>query len=404
MTRRIYYTDSYRRSFAARVVERADGGRRVYLDETAFYPTSGGQPNDTGRLGGIPVIDVIDEGERVAHLLGTPLPPSDDSFALVTGEIDWPRRMDHMQQHTGQHLLSALLDDLYGWRTVSVHFGAEEATLDVDAAAADVTRERLDAAEHRANEVIAEDRTVAIGFEDAAAAAGLRKPSDRDGEIRVVTIDGIDRSACGGTHVRSTGGIGVILIGGVESVRRQARVSFRCGFRVVRQAHADRDALERIAAALSASVGEAPELVAKAAEELRELRSAYRSASIALVAFRAREMLAAAEPDPAGIRRVTDVRSSASADELRALAQAMSNEPRVVYLGASSDPPFVVFAASDGVGLDAGRTLREALVAERGRGGGSPRAAQGVPPDAAAVARVVERLQVASRNLAEGRQ
>ena len=398
-TRRIYYTDAYRRAFSARVVGLEDGGRRVYLDETAFYPTSGGQPHDTGLLAGVAVIDVVDEDDRIAHILAAPVGEGGAAGAdapggaLVVGELDWPRRLDHMQQHTGQHLLSAVLDDLYGWKTVSVHFGGAESTLDVDAAVAGLTPDRLRAAELRVNEVIAEDRPVRIGFEEAAAAAGLRKPSERAGEIRIVTIDGIDRSACGGTHVRSTGGIGALLVGGAEKVRGHARIAFVCGSRVVRRAHDDRAALERVSSALSVSVAEAPDAAARAAAQLAELQSWQRKAGGELAVLRARAMLAAAEPEATGFRLVVDVRGAADPDELRALAQAMSHQPRALYIGAASEPPFVVLAASEETGMDAGRVLRETLDAEQGRGGGSPRAAQGRLPDQPAVSRVVERLR-----------
>ena len=396
MTRRIYYTDAYRRQFAARVVERGDDGRRVHLDETIFYPTSGGQPHDTGMVGGVQVVDVIDEGDRIAHVLASALPPSAGSDGLIVGEIDWPRRLDHMQQHTGQHLLSAVVDDLYGWKTLSVHFGAEHSTIDVDAPFTDATGERLDAAERQANQVIAEERPVTVTFESTATAGGLRKPTDREGDIRVVTIEGIDRSACGGTHVRSTGGIGAMLVAGAEAVRGGARITFLCGARIVRRAHADRAILDRVAASLSASRAETPAVAAKLAAELRDLRATHRVATAELASRRAREMLLSAEQDAGGVRHVTDVRPDASADDLRALGQAVSSEPNAVYLGASLSEQFVVFSVAPGLGVDAGQTLRDALAHEGGRGGGSPRSAQGTLPDAEAVTRVVERLRSAT--------
>src|SRR6476646_10645000 len=172
MTHRLYYTDAELTEFTAAIVDLADGGRRAYLDATAFYPTSGGQPNDTGTLGGVRVVDVIDEGERIAHVLEAPLPLGASS--ALAGVVDAERRLDHMQQHTGQHLLGA--------ETTSVHFGPEVATLDLDVPVP--TREALLAVEARANALVAADVPIAVTFEDAATAAGLRKPSDRAGEIR----------------------------------------------------------------------------------------------------------------------------------------------------------------------------------------------------------------------------
>ena len=167
MTERLYYTDSYLASFSAAVSEIADGGRRVYLDRSAFYPASGGQPHDLGTIDGIPVLDVVDDGDRVAHHLAAPLAASS-----VHAVVDWPRRFDHMQQHTGQHLLSAVFIELLNAETTSVHFGADYATLALDVG--EVSPGELGDVQDRANAVIAENRLVTVGFEDAAAVTGLR--------------------------------------------------------------------------------------------------------------------------------------------------------------------------------------------------------------------------------------
>ena len=230
-TTRLYYTDSYLTSFDARVVQVADDGRRIYLDQTAFYPTSGGQPHDLGTLAGARIADVIDEGDRIAHILETAL--TGDAIS-VAGSIAWERRFDHMQQHTGQHLLSAVLEEAYGYHTVSVHFGADYSSLDLDVES--VTADRIVEAERRANLLLAENRAVTTTFEDASQVTGLRKASDREGALRIVSIAGLDRSACGGTHVRATGEIGVILVRKVERVRKAARLEFVCGLRAVRRA------------------------------------------------------------------------------------------------------------------------------------------------------------------------
>src|ERR1051326_3145750 len=218
-TTRLYYTDSYLTTFEAQVVEVADEGRRGYLDRTAFYPTSGGQAHDLGNLNGVRLADVIDEGERIAHVLESPL-----DATRVAGEVEWGRRFDHMQQHTGQHLLSAVLEEAYEFHTVSVHFGRDYSSLDLDADS--LSADQIQAAEMRANLVIAENRLVTTTFEDAATASGLRKGTDRTGTLRIVTIAGLDRSACGGTHVRATGEIGGLLIRKVERVRKSARLEF----------------------------------------------------------------------------------------------------------------------------------------------------------------------------------
>ena len=381
MTERLYYQDAYLAAFQATVLERADDGRRVYLDRTAFYPTSGGQPHDTGRLGGVEVVDVVDEGERIAHLVAAPVPAG-----TIRGEVDWARRFDLMQQHTGQHLLSAVLEDLHGFHTVSVHFGQDASTLDLDTPA--ITPEQVAAAETRANLVVTENRPVSIGFEDAAEAAGLRKPSDRTGPLRIVTILELDRSACGGTHVRATGEIGPILIRKVERVRKAVRLEFLCGMRAVRRARADQELLARLAAQYSAAQDELPALVEAQRGELKDAVAGRREAEAQLDRYRAAELYAGAAPDAAGLRRIV-VREEGGIDRLRGLAQAVAALPRAVFVGVAASPPGLLVAASEDSGRDAGAMLRGALAPAGGRGGGTPRLAQGTV-GAEALERVVE--------------
>src|SRR5215471_9348562 len=173
MTHRLYYTDPYLRAFDAKVVERSPDGTTLYLDRTAFYPTSGGQPYDLGSINGIGIVEIADEDERIAHRLSQPLAQDE-----VSGAIDWTRRFDHMQQHTGQHLLSAVFEELFALRTVSFHLGAESATIDLEGGTVD--QGTLADAERRANEIAFENRPVTIEFEDSRAVTGLRKPSDRE--------------------------------------------------------------------------------------------------------------------------------------------------------------------------------------------------------------------------------
>lgn len=385
MTVRHYYTDAYRAEFSAIVVDRSDDATRVYLDETAFYPTSGGQPHDLGTLGGVDVVDVVDEEGRIAHVLAAPLT---DQGRLV-GRIDWTRRYDHMQQHTGQHLLSAVFEDLFGAKTVSVHFGPESATLDLDAEM--VSYQQVVTAEARANVIVGEARPVTVAFEDALSAQGLRKASERTGVLRIVSIEGVDRSACGGTHVRSTAEIGAVLIRSTEKIRKATRVEFVCGTRAIRRARRDFESLTKIAGALSASFDDAPAVVATQAERLRDAENARKKLDKELSAFRVRERYDATAADASGVRTIV-VRGAESIDELRTFAQAAFALPRVVVVGALSKPPSVLFASSEDSGVDAGKLLKERLAAVGGRGGGSPRLAQGSVPDANALESVVGAL------------
>jgi alanyl-tRNA synthetase len=373
MTHRLYYTDSYLKEFDASVVECADGGRRIYLDRTAFYPTSGGQPFDTGRLGGIEVTDVVDEGERIAHVLASPLPEGP-----TAGQVHWPRRFDHMQQHTGQHLLSAVLTDLFGYRTVGVHFGQETSTLNLETGK--LTQDQVDRAEVRANEILVENRAVEVSFEEAGSATGLRKPSDRMGTLRVITIKDIDRSACGGTHVRATGEIGLISIRQVERVRKAMRLEFLCGRRAVRRSRADHMLLTQLAAEFSSATKDLPRLIESQREELKDALSIRREMQAALDLCRARELYEAATPDPTGIRRAVVRDSGEPLESLRGLAQAFASLPMAIFVGGVTSPPAVVLAASPDTRVDAAGVLKGLLAAVGGRGGGSAALAQGILP------------------------
>jgi alanyl-tRNA synthetase len=384
MTERLYYRDARLTEFTARVVEAA--GNRVYLDRTAFYPTSGGQLFDVGTIADARVMDVVDEQERIAHVLDAParLAAGDE----VTARVDWTRRFDHMQQHTGQHLLSAVFEELFGHKTVSVHFGDESSTLDLDAAS--LSKDRALMAERRANEIVFENRPVRVTFEDAAGAKGLRKEVARTGELRIVEIEGLDRSACGGTHVSGTGETGPVVVRRMEKYKQSTRVEFLCGWRALARARADFETLVTVAGSLTASIDEVPALVAAQAGRLKDAESAAKKRGEELATYHARERYDAAPPDADGIRRITETASSM--DPLRAMAQAVAALPKATYVGTVASPPGIVFAASADSGVNAGELLKAALTANGGRGGGSPRVAQGTVADSAALQGVLAML------------
>ena len=383
MTSRLYYTDPYLREFDASVVDHADGGRRLYLDRTAFYPTSGGQPHDIGTLDGSLVLDVVDEGNRIAHVLAGPLVAE-----TVHGAVDWPRRFDHMQQHTGQHLLSAVLHEQFGHATIAVHFGRESSTLDIDAP--DLDHRRLVEVEARANHITVENRPVEVSFEEAEEASGLRKASGRVGTLRIVTIRDLDRSACGGTHVRTTGEIGPILVPKLERVKKSVRLEFVCGARAVRRARADLDLLARLGRHFSAAAEELPALVEAQRAELKAAAAVRRELEERLARYRACELYDAAPPGAP--RRIVVHEETGPIDRLRPLAQAVAAMPQALFVGWIADPPAIVVAASLDSGVDAGAALKSALSAVGGRGGGNARLAQGTAPSAAAVEGLVRGL------------
>ena len=385
MTERLYYHDSYLRQFDARALEVADDGITVYLDRTAFYPTSGGQPFDVGTIAGVSVRDVVDEGDRIAHLLAAPL-----AAGPVACSIDWSRRFDHMQQHTGQHLLSAVFEELFHLRTVSFHLGADNATIDLEGGAVD--GRALAAVEARANEILWENRPVGVSYEDAGEVQGLRKASQREGTLRIVSIDGLDRSACGGTHVSATGEIGVILLRKAEKVRQSVRVEFLCGGRAVRRARADYEALNRVAQLFSASLDEVPAVVAAQTEAARAADKSRRKLELDLAGYQGRELYQNTSPGPDGVRRVVRRAASGSLEELRALATSFVAQPQAIFIATLAAPPSVLLATSADSGVDAGQKLKALLIAAGGKGGGTARMAQGSVPEAGLLDSLVEKL------------
>ena len=374
MTRRLYYTDATLLAFDAIAVEHAGDPRRVVLDQTAFYPTSGGQPHDLGILGHAQVVDVIDDDDRIIHILDSSLP-----LGPVHGRVDAVRRRDHMEQHTAQHLLSALAADRFGWETASVHFGPAHSTIEF--AVAEVAEAQLADLERWAANAVAEAREVRVGFEDAATAQGLRKPPMREGVIRVVTIDGIDRSACGGTHVANTASLGPVRLIDLERVRGHVRVGFLAGNRA--HAHArSRDALvHSLAQQLSCAVEELAELIPKRQAELLAARARIETLEGELARYRLGSLAGAVAPDERGVRRVVYRSDGDSATLLRAMAQAAGAMERLLFIATDTPPPSVYVGASADSGIDAGAALKAALSAVGGRGGGSARVAQGTAPD-----------------------
>ena len=375
MTQRLYYQDCYLREFTARVVE--TNGNRVYLDRTAFYPTSGGQPFDLGTLGGIAVREVVDEEDRIAHLLDSPL-----VAAEVQGVIDWERRYDHMQQHTGQHLLSAVLEELLKIRTVSFHLGTQVSTIDVDAPS--ITPEQLERVEERCAEVIAQARPVQITFEDASATLELRKASERTGTLRIVSIDKLDRSACGGTHLKTTSEIGLILTGKSEKIRGTTRLEFVCGNRALRRARLDYRLVAAIGRTLSVPPEQTPDLLAGLIEKNKSLEKTGQRLATELARREGAEMFLATEPGSDGIRRM--IQRGPIDDAMRARAQAFVAGVKAVFLAICDQPPSLLLAASADSGIHAGDRVKAAVTAANGRGGGNQQLGQGSVPDAAALA------------------
>ncbi|MGA7755018.1 MAG: DHHA1 domain-containing protein [Candidatus Sulfotelmatobacter sp.] len=387
MTDRLYYHDSFLYDFEAKVEETAVGARpALILDRTAFYPTSGGQIFDIGTISieneKLKVTEVADaEDGRVVHYLEAPvkdLPPG----TPVRGQIDATRRRDHMQQHSGQHVLSAAFIRLHNLHTVSFHMADDYCSIDLDTPT--LTKEQIESAERLANEIILENRPVDIRFvtRDQAGELGLRKlpAADRD-ELRIIDIREFDLSACGGTHVRQTGQIGCILLRKVERVRQGWRVEFVAGQRAVATARRDFTALTETAALFSAQIYDVPQQARKSLDEIRSLRKQREQAQEELAAAQASALLGET-PESNSCRIVIRTFSDRDMNSLKLLAQKLTRlSPRVVALLASTSPqPSLVFAQSAGQPFDMGALMKQTLAALNGRGGGSKDMAQGGVP------------------------
>ena len=377
MTHRLYYTDPYLQAFDAIVqrVERAPDRVIVTLDQTAFYPTSGGQPFDTGQLGGARVVDVIDQEDgTIAHVLNAG-PVTLEQGQSVRGSVDWARRFDHMQQHTGQHVFSAAIDKLFKVRTVSFHLGAEVSTIDL---ARELSASELAAAEAEANQVVWEDRPVTIRFADAEEAAKLplRKESMRGGTLRLIDVERFDLSACGGTHVSRTGAIGIIAATSWERFKGGQRIEFVCGGRALQRFRSVRDAVTASVRLLSVLPAELPAAIQRLQADAKDQKRAFAGVQEELARFRAEELAAAGEATVVG--RLVFQLVDADANGLKSLASAIVAKPgQVVVLVSRSRPALVVAARSTDVTAVSAQQIIGALTAAfGGRGGGRPELAQ----------------------------
>ena len=369
-TERLYYNDPYLLEFDAKIIEaRAVGDRLgLVLDKTAFYPTSGGQPNDLGMIDDVPLVDCLEDeaSGNIIHVIeGSVTGPS------VHARIDPARRADHMQQHSGQHVLSQAFVELFNWPTVSFHLGAVSCTIDLPADS--VSREQAEAAEDLANRIVRENRSVAIRYiaPENISEAGLRKPTDRSGDIRVIDIAGYDRSACGGTHVRTTGEIGPILITGIDRAKKQTRVEFISGGRVLKYARQANRTLESISQTISAAPFETASAVRALWDEHQRTRKRIEDFESELLDYEAAQF-----PVSNGVAKATF--KNRGIEKLKMLAVKICARPgTVVLLADEGDQLRVVFARSADVAIDVAALLKKTLERFGGRGGGRPNLAQG---------------------------
>lgn len=398
MTDHLYYHDSFLYEFDAAVAEVCSAPRpAVVLDKTAFYPTSGGQVFDTGWMEAngqkLRVTEVDEQNGKIFHYLeqAASLEPG----LRVHGVIDVERRRDHMQQHSGQHVLSAAFVRLFDMPTVSFHMGEDYCSIDLETK--NLTAMQVESAEALANEVVWEDRPVEIRFvtQGEAQSMGLRKipPVERD-KLRLIDMKDFDLTACGGTHVRSTGQIGAILLRKTEKVKQGWRVEFVCGGRAVRTARGDFANLTETAGLFSSALGDIPQQVRKMQEELRGSRKAREQLLAEIAELYATRSLAETTATQ-GRRIITRIFPDRDLAFIKLLAQKLTRASSgVVALLASTSPPAaLVFAESPDQHFDMGALMKEALAELGGRGGGSRDMAQGGPQKVEEIAGVMAEIE-----------
>jgi alanyl-tRNA synthetase len=387
-TERLYYNDSHLIEFEARVVEiseRVSGWTAVTLDRTAFYPTGGGQPSDTGTINGLRVVECVDDEDNgVLHVIQG-RPP--EVGTTVKGRVDWLRRLDHMQQHTGQHILSQAFVTLFKAPTKGFRVLAECCEIDVELA--NPSNEVIERGVELANNVIWEDRQITTQIVSSQQAAGLplRKEPAREGDLRLIEIDGFDLTPCGGTHAFRTGEVGMIAVRHWERAKGLTRIEFVAGMRALADYRRANTTARAAAALFSSARDDAPALAARMLEENKELHRRVRELEVLAADIEAEELLRAissASP-PIGIgaassaRIVSRVYSNRSAESLKQLAHALIAHENVVALLASHDEETarLVFARSNDAAGDMNGLMKEACALLEGRGGGKPDFAQG---------------------------
>jgi len=386
-TKRLYYDDAFAREFTAQVLSCEPEGAatrenpegplpgelwRVKLDRTAFYPTSGGQPHDTGRLGDASVVDVLDEEDEIIHLVDKPI-----AIGLMQGTIDWERRFDHMQQHTGQHVLSAVFHSRFALPTISFHLGVDLCTIDVRGR--EPRQEILDAAMAVANDVVYADRMVNVkyGSAEELAAAGVRKTVERRGTLRAIEIEALELQPCGGTHVQRTGQIGMILVRGVSRIRQDWRVEFACGRRAERLAREDFATLRAVAQRLNCSPQEAVTAAERAVTE-RETHYKRSKASIQRIAeMDARAAVQEIQIGADGLRLIAKLFDSDSPEYVQTFAREAAQTENTVAVLAHTESGQIFVSQHPTAKKDMNALLAESLKKVAGKGGGSRDSARG---------------------------
>lgn len=389
MTKRLYFDDPYQTDFEARVIRRMEVGKNpaLILDQTCFYPTAGGQECDRGLLDDVPVIDVREENGDIIHVLEGEM-KSDH----VHGTIDWKRRFDFMQQHSGQHVLSQSFLRVLQANTLSSHLGEEISTLEIDRGT--LSKEEAYEVEEVANGAIYQNRSIRtyVVPEEEVSSVPLRRPPKKEGSLRIVEIEGFDHMGCGGTHCRRTGEIGLIKTGRWEKIRGHVRIQFLCGYRALREYRWKSDATEELADLYSAKATDVLDLVTKQAEEYKILRHDANDLLKRILNYEAEELLGQAECI-GDLKVITGFFKDRPTDELKTLALKIVAVPRTVVLfGIQGEKGQLVFCCSEGCPYKMNELMSTACEMIGGRGGGSPQLAFGGGPDVGKVKEAIDSI------------
>jgi alanyl-tRNA synthetase len=379
-TERLYYADSHLIEFEARVIdktERVSSWTAVILDRTAFYPTGGGQPSDTGTLDGARVVECIDDGDNgVLHVTQGALL---EVGSMVKGRVDWPRRFDHIQQHTGQHILSQAFVTLFKAATHS--FRVLDHSCEIDVELANPSAEIIEKAVSLANNVIWEDRPLTIRQVTAQQAADLtlRKESTREGELRLIEIEGFDLTPCGGTHAYRTGEVGMIAVRSWERAKGLVRIEFVAGRRALDDYRVANKTARNVAALFSAGRDDTVPLVKRVLEENKDLHRRMRGLEEIASRVQAEELLANVPPGASGVRVVSHIAEHLDGEHLKRVAVALIARPKTIALLGSryENTARIVFARSADLTDNMNQLVRDACVLLDGRGGGRPELAEG---------------------------
>lgn len=391
-TDRLYFTDSSVLDFEANVLEVIHGAQRneVVLDRTAFYPTGGGQPNDVGLLGDQRVIDVVESDAGIVHHI-VEGPPAIAPGATVSGHVERTRRLDHLQQHSGQHILSQAFIQACGAETRSFHLGPDSSTIDIELQSP--TEALMRSAEDIANAVVFDDRQMRVHIvnDEEAARLPLRKESAVHGTIRVIEIEDFDWSPCGGTHAARTGQVGLIAVRSFERAKKMTRVEFVCGRRALQDYRLAHHTAVRVARLFSADRDSSPDLVAKALEENKELKRRTHALLEMAMTAEALESLAAVA-STRGFKLIHTVFDGRDFEEVRMLASKIAAaEPAIALLATKqTDGARLAFARSTSLTVDLGKAMNDACAIIGGRGGGRPDTAQGGGPNSDNVHQALE--------------